>query len=1196
MSNTVNKRINLGLIIPLLVIGFAFILGGVSIENEQVTPAPDETTKTDTAEEESQQPPTEEEDDESDKEEETDKKDQPKTDTEEGTEPDQPEEDMPIMAEDDLVVAEPISVDKKPAPAKKFNLQLTPSFTNILVETGLPASASYYISSEKPACSSRDEVYWIKVSKNSIDNLSDKDWVCVRARTSSKTPYQFRLIQVDLTKPDIYLQPQLDSVFVSTQPKNVANTDYFRSSRRPSCDGKDRVNWKKLIGEEIKNTKHDWWICIRSQIKDKSVFGYKAHKVNLEVKPIIYLDQKGFGVSVDFDLKPVYNPSWFKSKTKPECSDNAPSVWRKLNQDSIDFLSDKDWVCVRAASTAYGYQSLQVDFSKPTIDLKQEGEEVLFKFDINLMEKDPTIIERSHWGQVFNQYDCSNNNKNISWKQMEGDKIDDLNYGEYWVCVYMMNRFGIENYQTLKVNVKVPYTPPTLSIGAVQHSQDFYLTFSQKETSNKRYATSSTKQNCKDVTGYSAVPQDEILTNLTINDWVCVEGTFNENQYYLRKQVLTPPVLSTAQYATSPDNGVKRATLKVTFNPTSVYSRQYALTTGSSCDNVEWLALPSNLIFTENDKVCLRARDSKSVWGYLLHEYMAEPTYSTIRATSATVTWPTTVSTKQYFTSVAQPTDCDSSKTNGWTTASTATTDLFFGTNGSWICLNTTKTEGSSTLDAFFEYQHIHIGIGQHGDKIIAQSSPATATKHHFIATTANDPNCDGTDTGITWVATTNQYITATNNDDHICLRVVSGSKTVYREYQLKSLTDKGATIDVSTAGQIGIDWPTISSPESIKLRRYFTFHSDPSCSQATHQQFWTNVTADVDLTGQTNGHYVCTLTHIENTTDDYELFVYKEDRLAVGPTIAISSQDRYTLTLTFTPVVTGKNVTGKKWYTAQKGNANKPICSDSDPRTNWANVTSQNKIVLQNDTDAGLWICVKASEQDGFNGYKIIKFQKESPNPGLTQIARTHYFTSEGNTTTHKHYYFHASIGSGNDCNSSSSSTDEIVECKYFKASSNPDCSPTNTTATWVNFTAPGMIVQDSTKTKYHEKYETFGTAGANSGDYVCARIKNNRGFYSYAEKNTNKAAWANMHKHQSNNKIKVTLSGGSWTVGTPMYLKITDSGSPPICDHTVGSGYVNKGAYWLRSFTIASNKWACVKRQNSNGVVSYGVRQRDW
>ena len=1043
------------------------------------------------------------------------------------------------------------SADKaKRQTAEKLDLQLSLNFQRLLVQSSLDAPKSYYASAEKPNCGSQNAVSWRKVAGGSIGNLKHGSWICVRTRVDSTSPYQYQLMQIDLTKPNIDLEQRLSSIFVSTKPSNVANIDYFQSKIEPSCNGQDNKTWQDLKGEEIKNVQLDNWVCLRAQIRIDSIFGYKLFKANFKTKPAVNLKQAGTRVLAKFSTKPIYNAGWFKAKAQPECSNkNSSAVWEELPEEGISDLKDKDWVCVRGARTAYGYQLLQVDFSKPTINLSQAGNHIAFEFDPDLLKKDPTILQRTHWGKVSSQPDCNRNNKNIVWQKLKEGSFNDLEYGRYWICIHLTNKFGIENYQAFRVDIRKPAPRPALSIEAVQHNQTFHLTFSQKTATDKKYVANSSEVDCAAAAGYTAVPQDDILLNLRLHDWVCIVATFNNKNYYLKKQVLRPPSISTTQYAISPENDVDRANLVATFNPTNVNSRQYAITTANNCDGANWLALPPGLTFTANETVCLRARDNQGVWSNSAYQYIAQaaPTYSNILARKVTVSWPT-ANQKHYFVSPHKPRECDQSRSNNWTLATGNTTTISLAHNGDWICLRTTKTQNSQKVVSYFEYQHLHtpaIYIVQHGNKTIApehNSAPLGIVKYHFISNQSSECS-ERTTTNWSQTAT---YITASDAGSHVCLRLQDGPITVYRSYQLK--TAEVATISTSTTKTITITYPTVSSPKTLEEKSYFTSSSEPACDQTTADSSWTTATRQtITLSSQTNGDYTCTSTNVQNETDSYEVIGYSKKRLVVQPTVAFSSQNKSILTFSFTPT----NAT-KRYYTASAGVGNKPVCTDADETEDWTTITGQS-LTLHPNTPAGWWVCVKISDGP-FSDYEVLKFEKESPQADIVQSD----------------YKFYVSPGSNKTC--ASDDDDEIVECKYFKSENEIGCllSADNPSASnkWNAF-SEGVLPDTYT-----------------ANQYICVQLKNDRGYSTYSARKAITMVVIAIYQ-QTSEGIRVQYQYGSRSLGTTQYYT---QAAEPTCDYSTISKRnttINDSNNWTG--VIPNGHWVCISARNYNTSVSH-------
>ena len=1134
-------NLKLKLIIPLLIIGGVVIIG-LLIANNHSTPSNQTNNDSDLSSVSQAQNSTNPE------------ADQPLTTTDNNL-------DLTTTAETDLGTTDSTAASPARSPLRptdsvssdhqsgeKLNLQLALNFHKLLVETDVEASKDYYTSTQQPTCGDQDMVEWIKITNNSVDNLKHGSWVCIRARSQAADPYQYQSMQIDLTKPTIHLRQQLSSIFVSTKPSHVANVDYFQSSTKPSCNGQDNHPWQDLNGQEIKNTEHNYWVCLRAQIRMDSIFNYKLFKVNLQIKPDVDLQQEGSKVLVTFSLQPVYNAGWFKAPTKPECSDqNSAARWRKLTTDSLEGFNNQDWVCVRGANTAYGYQLLQVDLNKPTLNLRQTGNLVTFTFPADLLQADPAIMSRTYWSQIFNQATCQQNNKNIAWQPLEASGFSDLQYGRSWLCIHLINKLGVENYQVFAIHLSRPSRPPVLSISAVQHNKTFHLTFSQATATDKKYATSTSKPNCSTATGYTAVSPTDTVANLTINDWVCVVATFNGRQYYLRQQVLTPPSIETTQYTLTPENDVARAALVATFKPVDAQSQQYAITASNDCASVDWSPLPTNLVFTANETVCLRARDSQGVWGDLARQYTASapPAYSNIATRSVMVTWPL-VDQGHYFVSPNKPTDCNRSRSHDWLATPDNPVTINVTNNGDWICLKTTETINSQTVVSFFEHQHLHtptIFVDQHGNKTIAtqhNSVPLGVVKYHFIS----DGDADCSENTTTNWSQTATYITATKDNAYICLRLQDGPVTAYRSYQLKTV--QVITINVS-GNTMTVVYPTISLSGVYITQRYLTANSEPACNQTTPRSSWRLTASNpLSLTNQANGTYLCGFISATKAAEHYKLTSYAKRRLVIQPTVTLTGQNQNALTFSFTPA----NATSKQYYTTAPGANNKPVCSEADTTRHWTTITNQT-LTLEADTPVGQWICVKVTDGP-FSGYTVIEFQKESPAAEIVQSD----------------YKFYVSPGHNQTC--AGDDSDDIVECKYFKSSDDPDCT--------LNIDTPN----ESNKWQTFSKGVLSDTYNANQ--YICVKLKNKRGYSTYSERKAITMVVMAIYE-QTSDRIRVQYQHGNRALGSTRYYTQVDE---PTCDYsTIAKANITISDRWTNA--IPAGHWVCISVRNYNISIKH-------
>ena len=671
---------------------------------------------------------------------------------------------------------------KKPV---QLTIQLIQNFSQVLVKTNLEADKEYYVSFNLPACShTLKSATWINIDNDTIDNLSHKSWVCVRAKIKSQTSYQYRAIQVDLSKPTINLIPKLSKVVVDVQPNNSFNTDWFQSGKKPKCNDQTKDGWQDLDGNQIDNLKDKHWICVRSQIKSNTVFGYQSIQINLNKKPEIKLQQKKTDVVVNLSPKPIYNASWFRSKVAPVCSQKTTAViWKKLDQTTIKGLKDKEWICVRAAQMSYSYKSIQVDLAKPTVNLTQTNNTVLFKFSSELLAKDPEIAKRSKWSKVSKASDCKTSI--TSWEKLEGDKIANLATGQYHICVYLVNKFEIENLQTLEVNISqsttTPSNPtnPTLSIGAIQYDNRLHLIFSGS-ASNKEYKLSS-NPNCSTLTNFGLLPSDNVIKNLTVGDWVCVKAIFYGRTYSFKKEVLQPPQISTTQTLNN---------INVVF-PANSTDKKYltAAPTNSnpSCmhpiNNSLWVSItPTGTQINTSNKpngqwYCFYAKGANGVYGYKREKLSKRPPTPTIQQ-----------SNNKFYVAPANGETCTASDSDGVDQCQ------YFKTNTNPDCSDNIANDDSRWVDfsagviqaeTFDDGDYICVKVANNGLATYAEKQAVIAVTITLVEQVYNRFELSISDTSKVYLATSKYFKSESEpncdySTQHLHNLNFFGSRTLY--------------------------------------------------------------------------------------------------------------------------------------------------------------------------------------------------------------------------------------------------------------------------------------------------------------------------------------------------------------------------------------------------------------------------------
>ena len=256
--------------------------------------------------------------------------------------------------------------------------------------TGLSGIGYFEASSEPPAtgstsCSDDKTTGWTADSDGSISDVEDNKWICFRAKNSLGV-YGYAKLEVDLSKPNFSLTQTNDTVAMSTTT-GLSDIGYFEASSEPpatgstSCSDDKTTGWTADSDGSISDVEANKWICFRAK-NSLNVYGYAKLQVDL-TKPSFSLSQEGDTVAMSTTTG-LSGIGYFEATSEPpatgstSCSDDKTTGWTADVDGSISDVEDNKWICFRAknARNIYGYAKLQVDLTKPSFSLSQEGDTV----------------------------------------------------------------------------------------------------------------------------------------------------------------------------------------------------------------------------------------------------------------------------------------------------------------------------------------------------------------------------------------------------------------------------------------------------------------------------------------------------------------------------------------------------------------------------------------------------------------------------------------------------------------------------------------------------------------------------------------------------------------------------------------------------------------------------------------------------
>ena len=108
--------------------------------------------------------------------------------------------------------------------APVFTLTQNDTTVYITTTTGL-SDFQYFEATSDPDCSPSKTTGWSTDADGSVAGLDDDDWICFKAKNSSNT-YGYAELEVDLTKPDINVVQDWDSVDAQANVILKANDEF----------------------------------------------------------------------------------------------------------------------------------------------------------------------------------------------------------------------------------------------------------------------------------------------------------------------------------------------------------------------------------------------------------------------------------------------------------------------------------------------------------------------------------------------------------------------------------------------------------------------------------------------------------------------------------------------------------------------------------------------------------------------------------------------------------------------------------------------------------------------------------------------------------------------------------------------------------------------------------------------------------
>ena len=1036
---------------------------------------------------------------------------------------------------------------------KQDNARIKISETNISV---LHTFGYFEASSAPPAtgntsCSGDYSSTWTASTTGRINSdIEDNEWVCFRAK-NNKGVYGYAKLQIDLTKPTFSLKQDNTKVKID-DTEFISGFGYFEASSQPpttgvtSCSDAYNSTWTSsttgITNTDINNGK---WICFRAK-NDKGVYGYAKLQVDM-TQPSFSLEQNNDRILID-DTTHLDAESfgYFQADSAPpatgnsSCSGDYTGTWTSSSdgRTAADIPHGK-YICFRAKNNrgVYGYNSLQIDRTEPSMTLTQDN----------------TTVTASGVGLVTFAYFISSDNPDCDWDDnynKEGHIARNVWHNMY-VCFTAGNSLGVYTFKELRVDLTKPTFTLTqdntiVKITSTTGLSDF--AYFQADSEPPDDDSSSSCSEAK-ISGWTA-DADGSISGIENGKWICFRAKNSLGVYgFAKKQVdLTKPNFTLTQ-----DGKRMKITDKTGFSGYGYFqaNSQPPATGNTSCSgsyNSTWTSSDDGITNTDiadNKWICFRAKNSLGVYGYAKKEMdLTKPSFTlTQDGKRMKITDKSGLSGYGYFQASSNPpatgnTSCSDSYNSTWTSSDDGITNTDIADN-KWICFRAknslgvygyAKKEMDLTQPSFTLTQDDNTmkianttGLSSYGYFEADSEPPATG------ATSCSDDKTTG------WTADADGSISGIADNKWICFRA-KNSKGVYGYAKLQvDLTRPSFTLsqDNTTVA--------MSTTTNLSGIGYFEASSEPPTTGSTScsDDKTTGWTADADgsISGIADNKWICF--RAKNSKGVYGYAKLQVDLTRPSFTL---SQDNTTVAMSTTT-----NLSGIGYFEASSEPPTTGATSCSDDKTTGWTADADGSISGIADNK---WICFRAKNSKGVYGYA--KLQVDLTRPSFT--------LSQDNTTV------------------AMSTTTNLSGIGYFQASSEPpttgstSCSDDKTTGWTAD--ADGSI------------------SGIADNKWICFRAKNSKGVYGYAKLEVDLTK-PSFTLTQDDNKMKITN-----TTGFSGYGYFEADSEPPATGATSCSD--DKTTGWTADSDgsisdVEDNKWICFRAKNALNIYGYAKKEMD-
>ena len=501
-----------------------------------------------------------------------------------------------------------------------------------------------------------------------------------------------------------------------------------------------------------------------------------------------------------------------------------------------------------------------------------------------------------------------------------------------YYCFRVADKAGNFGYGEIEVNLDVP----TLTLS--QSGSTVTATGSSLE--DFQYFTSTSAITNCDSSKTSGWTAGSSKGSLADNTWICFKAKNDLDVYgYAKLQVdLSTPTLTLSQSGST-----------VTATGSSLEDFQYFTSTSAitNCDSSKssgWTTGSSKGSLADNTWICFKAKNDLDVYGYAkLQVDLSTPTLTLSQSGSTVTATGSSLEDFQYFTSTSAITNCDSSKTSGWTAGSSKGSLA----DNTWICFkakNDLDVYGYAKLQV--DLSTPTITITQDQDSLDASATAPTGTSlvdsswaHSGFLTSS--PTCSSSITYESAGSDEDEVdISSTNNNKWVCFKV-KNDLDVYG-YAFAQIDFNAPNVSVTQgSGNLTASSTATDLPATPVWKYSGPLNNDPTCSSQTYSSSGNSVTSATD------GKYYCF-----RVTD-------KAGNHGYGKVLVNSSLSLPTPTLTLTQMnrrvtASGTGLTGFAYFDS---GATNPDCSASNSSASWTDGSTASSL---DDND---WVCFKSQE-----------------------------------------------------------------------------------------------------------------------------------------------------------------------------------------------------------------------------------------